>query len=126
MTQPAVESKDCRVTMSRPAPVRHDLVAPSTMTAELTLTGEIDMANCDRVPIDVERLCRQGYRRIRIDLEAVAFIDAAAVSRFLEARERAAALRCEVVLCAVHGLPLRVLRMLELDTVLVEEGERHG
>ena len=48
------------------------------------------------------------------------FIDAAAVRAFVQARHRAGALGCELVLANVHGLPLRVLRLVELDTVLEE------
>ena len=89
----------------------------------LTLAGEIDLANCGDIPVDVERLCRQGCRRVRLDLGAVSFIDAAAVSAFLEARRRAQGFGCEVVLGAVCGVPLRVLRLLELDRMLIIEAD---
>jgi anti-anti-sigma factor len=85
---------------------------------DLTLTGELDIANCGPIPSAVEQRCRDGYRRIRIDLEAVTFIDAAAANAFVEAARRAEVLGCEVVLGAVHGLPLRVLRLLELEALL--------
>jgi len=89
----------------------------------LALAGEIDLANCGSIPVDVERLCCQGHRRVQLDLGAVTFIDASAVSAFLAARRRAEGFGCEVVLGAVRGLPLRVLRLLELDTVFVIESD---
>ena len=103
---------------------RHNGAACSATTAVLALAGELDLANCGQIPADVERLCRQGCQRVRLDLGAVSFIDAAAVSAFLEARSRARRFGCEVVLVAVRGLPLRVLRWLELDTELVEEADK--
>jgi len=107
-----------------PAPGRGS--ACSTTTVVLALDGEIDAANCGDIPVDVERLCRQGCRRVRLDLGAVSFIDAAAVSAFLEARRRAQGFGCEVVLGAVGGLPLRVLRLVDLDPVFImEEDDSH-
>ena len=123
--------------LSRPAsviPFQTPLLAParpgggacSATTAVLALAGEIDLANCGSIPVDVERLCRQGHREVRLDLRAVSFIDASAVSAFLEARTRAQGFGCELVLGAVRGSPLRVLRLLELDTVFgIESDESH-
>ncbi len=101
-------------------PARED--ACTATTAELTLSGELDLANSRHLAADVEALCRRRQCRIRIDLGAVTFIDAAAVRAFVQARHRARTLGCELVLSNVHGLPLRVLRLVELDTVLLEEG----
>jgi anti-anti-sigma factor len=92
----------------------------------LTLSGELDLANSGHLAADVEALCRRRPVRIRIDLGAVTFIDAAAVRAFVEARHRARTLGCELVLSNVHGLPLRVLRLVELDTVLLEEDPPDG
>jgi anti-anti-sigma factor len=92
-------------------------------TAELMLAGEIDLANCGQIAADVEHLCRGPDRRVRIDLGAVTFIDAAAVGAFVRAYHRARALGCELVLRNVHGLPRRVLELLDLDTVLIEQDE---
>ncbi len=99
---------------------RRGLVAVPSSAVELVLAGEIDVASCTNIPADVERLCWQGHGLVRIDLGSVTYIDAATVRAFLEARERARALGSDVMLRAVHGLPLRVLRICELDTVLVE------
>jgi anti-anti-sigma factor len=97
----------------------------STTTAELTLSGELDLANCDEIVADVERLCRR-HRHVRIDLGAVTFIDAAAVGSLLRAHDRARALGCTLALGNVHGFPLRLLQLLDLDTVLVEREGSHG
>ncbi len=130
MLQPAVARKRCRLMLPCPsargtnchriAPPAHQDAGP--VTAELTLSGELDLANSGHLAADVEALCRRRQGRIRIDLGAVTFIDAAAVRAFVQARHRAGALGCELVLSNVHGLPLRVLRLVELDTVLLEEG----
>jgi anti-anti-sigma factor len=90
------------------------------------LVGEFDLANCAEIVVNVEQLCRRGKCRVRIDLGAVTIIDAAAVGAILEARNRARALGCDIVLAAVHGLPLRVLQVLELDTLLVERDAADG
>ena len=99
---------------------RHGLAAVPPSAVELVLAGEIDLSTCTDIAGDVEHLCRQGHRLVRIDLGAVTYIDAATVSAFLDARARARALGSDVRLRAVHGLPLRVLRICRLDTVLVE------
>jgi len=104
-------------------PVVDDRGECSAATGVLSLAGEIDLANCGDIPADVDRLCRQGCREVRLDLGAVFFIDAAAVSALLEARTHAQEFGCEVVLGAVRGLPLRVLRLLELDTVFIIEAD---
>jgi anti-anti-sigma factor len=87
--------------------------------------GEFDCSNCADLVARVDKLCRQRGRRIRIDLGAVTFIDAAAVGAFLRARHRARTLGCEVVLGSVHGLPLRVLQILGVDTLLIEHEGLH-
>src|SRR5262245_34866001 len=89
-------------------------------TVALTLAGELDCSNCTDVVVRVERLCRERGRRIRIDLGAVTFIDAAAVRAFVQARHRARAVGCEVVLGNVHGFPFRVLQLLGVDNALIE------
>ena len=85
---PSARGTNCH-RIARPA---HQDAGP--VTAELTLSGELDLANSGRL----------------------------AVRSFVQARHRAGALGCELVLSNVHGLPLRVLRLVELDTVLLEEG----
>jgi anti-anti-sigma factor len=90
------------------------------LAATIALAGEIDIANCEHIPVDVEALCRSGISYVRIDLTAVSFIDCMAVHAFVEARDRAEALGCDAVLTGVHGLPLRVLQMLELDADLIQ------
>ena len=134
MNQPTVSKNRCRLMSFRPASgisfnllasaARRGGVTCSATTAVLALSGEIDLSNCSDIPIDVEKLCRQGCQRVRLDLGDVSFIDATAVSAFLEARRRAQGFGCEVVLGAVGGSPLRVVRLLELDTVFAVEAEQ--
>jgi anti-anti-sigma factor len=88
--------------------------------ADVTLKGEIDLANCADIPRNVEELCRAGFRRIRLDMDAVTFIDCSAVHAFVDAFERARERGCTVVLTRVPRRSLRVLQLLELDAVLVE------
>jgi anti-anti-sigma factor len=92
----------------------------SARVGDVVVAGEIDVSNCDQIASGVDRRCVEGCTRIRIDLGAVTFIDAAAIGTLITARDRARAAGCEVVVVAVHGLPLRMLQMLCLDTVLVE------
>jgi len=42
--------------------------------AEVTLEGEIDIANCAQIPLNVEGLCRAGFRRIRMDTGVAAAV----------------------------------------------------
>ena len=98
---------------------------PALRIGELVLAGEIDVSNCNQIVREVDRLCAERCRRIRIDLGVVTFIDAATIGALIRARDRARAAGCEVVLVAVNGLPLRMLQMLRLDTVLVERTS-HG
>jgi anti-anti-sigma factor len=134
MRQPAVTENRRRLMLSRPesgapfhprshTPARPHGGACSASTAVLALAGEIDLANCGYIPVDVERLCRQGCHRVKLDLGAVSFIDAAGVSAILEARRRAQECGCELVLGAVRGVALRVLRLLDLDSAFVIEGD---
>jgi anti-anti-sigma factor len=96
-------------------------VAASLPTRDLIFTGELDFANCAEIEAAVERLCMQRCR-VRIDLGAVTFIDAAVVGAFVRARQCARAVGCDVALANAHGLPLRVLRVVGLATDLVDEG----
>jgi anti-anti-sigma factor len=100
-------------------------VAASLPTRDLIFTGELDLANCSEIEAAVERLCAQRCR-VRIDLGAVTFIDAAVVGAFARARQCARAVGCDVVLANAHGLPLRVLRVVGLATLLVDEGASDG
>jgi anti-anti-sigma factor len=98
--------------------------SPCSPDAVLRLVGELDIANCEEIVAAVGRLCRRGRREVRVDLGAVTFLDAAGVGGLLRARERGLAAGCAVVLVGVHGWPLRVLRVLGLDTVLID-GAHH-
>ena len=102
------------------------MVRESARTADLVLTGELDVANCARIAADVTRLCEQGHRWIRIDLGAVTFIDAATLGAFVEARQCARAFGGEVVLASAHGLPMRLLQMFGLDAMLTDGRPSHG
>jgi anti-anti-sigma factor len=104
----------------QPGERARELLAQPTPTATLTIAGELDCSNCADVTARVERLCQQRDRRVRIDLGAVTFIDAATVRTFLRAHHRPRAVGCEVVLRNVHGFPLLVLQLLGVDDVLVE------
>lgn len=98
-----------------------DVLASEVTTAEIALVGELDLATSDTIVPQVERWCRRPHRRVRLDLGGVTFLDAAGVRALLRARHRARALGCELVLANVHGMPLRVLQLLELDAVLLEQ-----
>jgi anti-anti-sigma factor len=133
MNQPAVTQKRGRLMTFRPA--RRTSRCSSSCharlsgvgalehhNAEIRLSGEIDIANCSHIPVDVEELCRSGVRLVRIDLAAVSFIDCTAVHAFVDARARAEVYGSDVVLTRVGGLPLRVLKLLELDALLLGDG----
>jgi anti-sigma B factor antagonist len=106
--------------------MRPDLAMVPTPTADLVLTGELDVANCARIAAEVATLCEQGRRRIRIDLGAVTFIDAATLGAFVQSHECARAFGADVVLASAHGLPLRLLRMFGLDAMLIDIGPSGG
>jgi anti-anti-sigma factor len=136
MSQPAVH-RSCRLMSTRPAwdaSGRLSLfrVSPreafldQAACAELTLEGEIDLANYEHIAPKVEDLCRAGFRRIEIDMDAVTFIDCSAVHAFVNAFERARQCGCTMVLTRVRARQLRVLQLLELDTVLVGQARRSG
>lgn len=54
----------------------------------LSLVGDVDIATAPRLVTTIDRLIREGNRRIEIDFEGVGFIDSSALAALVSARRR--------------------------------------
>jgi anti-anti-sigma factor len=92
----------------------------------LFLSGELDVSQRDAVAAALRRLLQRGPARIRVDLGAVTFLDAAIVNVLVDARRLATASGGDLLLRRVRGAPRVVLEAVRLDGVLLDESCRDG
>lgn len=83
--------------------------------AVVLLTGELDLAG---VPLLHSALAGLDGD-VELDCSNLEFIDAAGLGAFLEAHEACAARGCKLVLMNPSAAVERLLRLVELDTVLL-------
>jgi anti-anti-sigma factor len=77
--------------------------------AEVVLSGEMDCASAPQLRRALEQLIIEGYCDLRIDVSALAFMDAAGIGALTDIRVRLAELRGHLSLLGVRGIPHRAL-----------------
>jgi anti-sigma B factor antagonist len=85
--------------------------------AEVVLSGELDCASAPQLRRALEQLIIEGYRDLRINVSALAFMDAAGIGALTDIRVRLAELHGQLSLLGVRGIPHRALTacgMLEI------------
>jgi anti-anti-sigma factor len=87
-------------------------------TVVVTLPGEIDMANADRVGKDLEAAFGPGVGVVVADMSGTRFCDTSGIHALVRAYKRAKASNTGFRVVAGPGEVCRVLEILRLDTVL--------
>ena len=77
--------------------------------AEVVLSGELDCASAPRLRRALEQLIIEGYCDLRINVSALAFMDAAGIGALTDIRVRLAELHGHLSLLGVRGIPHRAL-----------------
>ena len=102
---------------SAPGIVTVDRVGPSSWI--VTLQGEHDMTNSDRLRAELGTIFAQGTAVV-VDLSAAAFIDSSTVRELIAAQQRVDEVPTEqlAIVAPKHGFARRVLDLLHADRVL--------
>ena len=87
-------------------------------TIVVTLPGEIDMANADRVGEDLDAAFGPGVGVVVADMSGTRFCDTSGIHALVMAYKRAKASNTGFRVVAGPGEVRRVLEILRLDTVL--------
>jgi anti-sigma B factor antagonist len=77
--------------------------------AEVVLSGELDCASAPQLRRALEQLIIEGHRDLRINVSALAFMDAAGIGALTDIRVRLAELHGHLSLLGVRGIPHRAL-----------------
>ena len=87
-------------------------------TVVVTLPGEIDLANADRVGADLNAAFGPGVGVVVADLSGTRFCDSSGIRELVLAHKRAGASNTVFRVVVGPGEVRRVLEILRLDTVL--------
>jgi anti-anti-sigma factor len=99
-------------TMSAEDVIRFSIVHETLPEAErLVVSGELDMANCSELALQLETL-RDPVRPVIVDLSELAFTDSAGIHTLLREAER----QTRMVLVCPPGNVRRVLRITSVET----------
>ena len=99
----------------------HTVSGPDRET--VVVRGELDMATVPLLRAVLDGVHARRPARVDIDLDAVTFLDASAVTTFIAARRRLAAHRAELVLCNPSPIARRVLALTGFDRVVPVVGQ---
>jgi anti-sigma B factor antagonist len=88
--------------------------------AVLTLSGDLDLSEADRVRLAVQRSL-DAEQLVVVDLTDVSFLDSTIVGILVASQARARATRKQVVVANARPAVAKVFRMLGLAPLLVEE-----
>jgi anti-sigma B factor antagonist len=92
--------------------------------ALMRVTGDLDMSTAPPLRAMLHSHLEAGRRFLRLDLSAVAFLDASALGGITTAHHEALGRRGTLVITGVHSLVARLLRLTGLDEVLLVGGPR--
>ena len=90
-------------------------------TTEVSLCGEIDLANAAVVEAQLLRACAGPNRVVNVDLQAVALIDGSGIRACVNAQQFARDQGCELMFSEPQGIVARVIRVLGLESVMLGE-----
>jgi anti-anti-sigma factor len=104
------------------APVFAGFAAPvreADGPTEVSLCGEIDLANASAIQAEVLQACAGPNRVVIVDLQAVTFMDACGIGACLSAQQLARERGRELVFSKPQGVVARVIAVLGLESVLL-------
>jgi anti-sigma B factor antagonist len=87
--------------------------------AAIALHGELDIANATELRAQLNRHIDEGRRVIRVDAQAVEFIDSTAIGELIAASERCRAEHGSLILTNVPPRLQRLVSIAGLDNVLL-------
>ena len=82
-----------------------------SVAVELRLAGELDVATCPRMLLEVDRLLGEECRLLTIDLDAVTFMDAAAIGALVHVHQQMIANNGALAVICDDGQPRRLLEL---------------
>jgi len=82
------------------------------------LRGELDLTTAPRLEQLLDELCRDGYRRITLDMSGLDFLGASALSVFVRVDQTLRAAGGELVLTRPSRMASRILSITGLDATL--------
>ena len=82
----------------------------------MTVRGEIDMSNVNRLRDCLTEIAGRHPERLMIDLAAVGFLDTSAVHALVEAGHSLAP-HCPMILCSPQAIVRRVFELTGLDQI---------
>jgi len=88
-------------------------------TTEVSLCGEIDLANAAVIEAQLLGACVGPNRFVKVDLHAVSLIDGRGVRACLNAQRLAREQGYELVFSEPEGIVARVIRVLGLESVML-------
>jgi len=86
---------------------------PGEPERTLVVSGELDLAATPELERAVETLCREGVRRLTIDLQRLSFMDCAGFATLVSACEFCNERGCVTTLVASDGPVRRVIGIIE-------------
>lgn len=92
--------------------------------AEVRLSGELDDSDAGSLDALLDGLLREGYRRVAVDLAELRFLGCAGHTVFVRTHGRACAAGAQVLFTRPTPMITRLLRITELDLVLVVQPAR--
>ena len=91
------------------------------MSVELHLSGELDCASTPLLLWEVDKLLEEGLRLLRLNLDAVTFMDAAALGALVHVRNRLDQHQGVLEVSCRSAQPRRLLRLTGLDEVFLTQ-----
>lgn len=101
-----------------------ETVAHDSVRAHVKVAGELDVSTGPTLWAVLQGHLERGRRFLRLDMSAVTFLDAAALSGITRAHQDALARRGTLVLTGIRPNLTRVLQLVHLDHVLFIGGPR--
>jgi anti-anti-sigma factor len=87
-------------------------------SAQLSLSGEMDLSNADLLTAVVAHHLQQGHRELHVDLADLSFLDGSGLGALVNARNQCLAAQGTLTLTAVSPQVRRILDITNLDEVL--------
>ena len=86
-----------------------------SVSVELRLSGELDTVTAPLLLCEVDRLLEEGCRCLTLNLDAITFMDAAAIGALVQIRARLAEHQGVLEVSCSSPQPRRILRLTGMD-----------
>ena len=94
------------------------ILGPTSQTATIVLSGEVDLAYADALRAALDEQYADGRRHVRVDAAAVRFLDATVLEVLFDAHNRFLGRGSTLVVAGVSPRVRRLFRLTGMDKVL--------